>query len=285
MQVASILSSEVFAVASEHTGEDYQISVGLPKSYFDDPKESFPVVYVIDANLMFEAVVGLTRLMQLAGALPEFVVVGIGYALEGNYGDGLDEFARRRARDLTSTIDERYEQFAANAFNVEGRIDTGGAGKFLSFVAEELLPLVEEQYRLDSDDRTLVGHSSGGHFALYALLSQPQLFKRYAVGSPSLGFGNRRLFDMEQDYASTSDELPARLFLGIGEEEEHSLLSPAGYIGEIVSVSDFYRFAAVLEDRGYRNLHMSKKVFEGHGHTDVLGPFVALSLRYLFSNR
>ena len=90
---------------------------------------------------------------------------------------------------------------------------------------------------------------------------------------------------MEQDYASTSDELPARLFLGIGEEEEHSLLSPAGYIGEIVSVSDFYRFAAVLEDRGYRNLHMSKKVFEGHGHTDVLGPFVALSLRYLFSNR
>ena len=145
--------------------------------------------------------------------------------------------------------------------------------------------MVEKEYRLDPDDRTLLGHSSGGHFALYALLRQPELFNRYAVGSPSLGFGNGRLFDLEQEYASRSDELPARLFLGIGEEEEHSPLSPAGYIGEIVSVSDFYRFAAVLEDRGYRNLLMSKKVFEGHGHTDVFGPFVASGLRYLFSNR
>jgi hypothetical protein len=72
--------------------------------------------------------------------------------------------------------------------------------------------------------------------------------------------------------------------LGIGEEEELSALSPARYIGEIVSVSDLYRFAAVLEDRGYPNLLISKKVFEGHGHTDVLGAFVASGLRYLFSD-
>ena len=282
---ASILSSEVFTIAAEHTSEDYQISVSLPASYFRDPEIGFPAVYVLDANLAFEAVVGLTRLMQLGSALPEFVVVGIGYPLEGNYGDGLDEFGKRRARDLTSAVDERYEQFAANAFNVDGTIETGGAEQFLGFIADELLPLVEEQYRLDPDDRTLLGHSSGGHFALYALLRQPQLFKRYAVGSPSLGFANGRLFDLEQEYASRSDDLPARLFLGIGEEEEHSPLSPAGYIGEIVSVSDFYRFAAVLEDRGYPNLVMAKKVFEGHGHTDVPGAFVASGLRFLFSNR
>jgi len=52
----------------------------------------------------------------------------------------------------------------------------------------------------------------------------------------------------------------------------------------IVSVSGFYRFAALLEERGYASLVFSKKVFEGHGHTDVMGPFVTSGLKYLFSN-
>jgi predicted alpha/beta superfamily hydrolase len=123
-------------------------------------------VYTTDANIEFEAVVGLARLMQLGGRIPEFVVVGIGYPLAGNYGDGLAEFGKRRARDLTSTTDERYGRFIADAFNVDGTIETGGSEQFLGFIADELLPLIEGQYRLDPDDRTLLGHSAGGHFAL-----------------------------------------------------------------------------------------------------------------------
>ncbi|MDK1019822.1 MAG: alpha/beta hydrolase-fold protein [Actinomycetota bacterium] len=285
MTAASIQSSEVFNVASEHTGDVYQISVGLPMSYFDDPNTTFPVVYLIDANLAFEAVVGLARLMQLGGVVPEFAVVGIGYPLEGNYGDGLGEFFERRARDLTSAIDERYEQFIAKAFGINGTVETGGSEQFLGFIADELVPLVEEQYRLDPDDRTLMGHSAGGHFALYALLHQPQNFKRYAIGSPSLGLGNGHLYDLEQELASKSGDLPVRLFLGIGSEEEPSPQSPASYMEEIISVSHVRRFTSLLEDRGYESLFMSTKVFEGHGHFDVFGPFVASGLRYLFSNR
>ena len=285
MTAASIQSSEVFNVASEHTGDVYQISVGFPMSYFDDPNMSFPVVYMIDANLEFEAVVGLARLMQFGGVVPEFAVVGIGYPLEGNYGDDLAEFGKRRARDLTSAIDERYEQFVTEAFGVDGTVETGGSERFLGFIADELLPLVEGQYRLDPDDRTLLGHSAGGHFALYALLRQPRQFKRYAIGSPSRGLGDGRLFDLEQEHASKSKDLPARLFLGIGSEEEPSPHSPTSYMQEIISVSHVNRFTSLLEDRGYQNLFMSTKVFEGHGHLDVFGPFVASGLRYLFSNR
>ena len=254
-------------------------------SYFDDPTMSFPVVYTIDANLEFEAVVGLARLMQLGGVVPEFAVVGIGYPLEGNYGDGLGEFFRRRARDLTSATDERYGQFIAEAFNVDGPVETGGSEQFLGFIADELLPLVEGQYRLDPDDRTLLGHSAGGHFALYALLRQPELFGRYAIGSPSLGLGNGRLFDLEQEQASKSEDLQARLFLGIGSEEEPLPQSTTSYMGEIISVSHVNRFASLLQARGYQSLTMSTKVFEGHSHFDVFGPFVTSGLKYLFSNR
>lgn len=284
MTAASIQSSAVFSVASECTGEVYQISLGLPKSYFTDPTKIFPVVYMVDANIEFEAVVGLARLMQLGGLIPEFAVVGIGYPLAGNYGDGLAEFGKRRARDLTSTTDERYGQFIADAFNVDGTIETGGSEQFLGFIADELLPLIEGQYRLDPDDRTLLGHSAGGHFALYVLLRQPQLFNRYAVGSPSLGLGDGRLFDLEQEHASKSEDLPARLFLGIGSEEESSSQSQTSYMEQIISVSLVNRFTALLQGRGYQNLSMSTKVFEGHGHFDVFGPFVTTGLDYLFSS-
>ena len=110
------------------------------------------------------------------------------------------------------------------------------------------------------------------------------MFHKFAVGSPSLGFGNDVLFEMENDYAQQFNQLPVKLFFGIGEQEEHSPFSPAGYLGTIVSVSGFYRFAALLEERGYAGLEFSKKVFEGHGHTDVMGPFVTSGLKYLFSN-
>ena len=284
MTVAGIQSTAVFSLPSERTGEVYQISLAFPASYFDDPTKAFPVVYAIDANVEFEAVVGLARLMQLGGRIPEFVVVGIGYPLAGNYGDGLAEFFTRRARDLTSTRDERYGRSIADAFNVEGTIETGGSEQFLGFIADELLPLIEGQYRLDPGDRTLLGHSAGGHFALYALLSRPELFSRYAVGSPSLGLGAGRLFDQEEERASISTDLPVRLFLGIGSEEEPSAQSDSGYIEQIISVSLVNQFTDLLQGRGYQNLSMSTHVFEGHGHFDVFGPFVAAALDYLFSS-
>ena len=216
MTGANIQSSAVLNVASEHTGETYRISVALPMSYFSDPDAVFPVVYMVDANLEFEAVLGMARLMQMSSVVPEFAVVGIGYPLEGNFGDGLEEFGRRRARDLTSAVDERYGQFVTQAFGVEGTVATGGSKQFLGFIADELLPVVEAQYRFDPDDRTLLGHSAGGQFtnryaaggAAEAMLAptRPDLAFRYVVANPS----SYLYFSAERAKAGTLDEFAAR---------------------------------------------------------------------------
>ena len=213
------------------------------------------------------------------------VIISIGYPFEGFYGDEYKQFFVRRSKDLTAVVDKDYHKFLHNVAKIEGvELETGGAEYFLKFITEELLPNVEERYRVDSNDRTLLGHSTGGHFALYALFQHPQMFHKYAIGSPSLGFGKDKLFEMENEYAKQFNQLPVKLIFGIGEEEEHSIYSPSGYLGTIVSVSGFYRFAALLEERGYTDLQFSKKVFEGHGHTDMMGPFVTSGLKYLFSN-
>ena len=125
---ARVHTSDVFNVSSENTGQDYQISVSLPASYFHKPETTFPSVYVLDGNLHFETVTGICRFMQLNRTLPEVVIISIGYLLEGFYGEEFNQIIIRRAKDLTAVVDRDYEQFARDAFKVEGiEIETGGA--------------------------------------------------------------------------------------------------------------------------------------------------------------
>ncbi|MFC1997682.1 alpha/beta hydrolase [Chloroflexota bacterium] len=280
---ATIHTSDVLEVVSKNTGDKYQVSISLPPSYDHKPAISFPVVYVMDGSLFFEIVSGTARMMQLGGLIPEVVIVSVGYPLESFYGADYLQFFSRRAKDLTSAIDEKYEKFVRSVIKTEDIvIETGGAEPFRKFVTDELSTLIEGRYRVLPDDKTLLGDSTGGHFALYTLLCEPRAFQRYIVGSPALGTGERALFKKESEYAKNHKDLPARLFLGIGDQEEHSRFSPSGYLGTIVSVSDFYRFAAILEDRSYEGLKLTKRVFSGFDHTDVIGPIVAAGLRSVF---
>lgn len=281
---ASIHTTEVMTVVSKNTNQEYRISISLPSSYDYRPNISFPAIYVVDGNLLFEMVTGISRMMQQGRVIPEMVVVSIGYPLEGFYGDDFLQFFIRRGKDFTSVVDKQYEQTLGDLLKIDHmEIETGGAEDFLRFITEELTSMIEARYRINSADKTLLGHSTGGHFALYTLLNQPQVFQRYIVGSPSLGIGQGVLFNMESEYAKKHKELPVKLFLGIGEEEEHSSFSPASYLDTIVSVSDYFRFAAIIEDRGYRNLKFSKKLFEGYGHTDVVGPIISMGLKNVFA--
>ena len=71
---ATIHTSEALTVRSENTGQDYRISVSLPASYDHKPETTFPVIYVMDGNIMFEMVTGIARLMQMGGLLPEVIL-------------------------------------------------------------------------------------------------------------------------------------------------------------------------------------------------------------------
>lgn len=71
-----------------------------------------------------------------------------------------------RLRDLFPTANQ----------NPYGPIGVGGGGaKFLAFITQELMPLVERKYRTH-DYRIIEGASAAGVFSLYALRSRPDLF-------------------------------------------------------------------------------------------------------------
>jgi hypothetical protein len=183
LALASIPGTEVRVVHSSVAQQDYLISVALPFHYADHPEKLWPVIYVLDANLYFGLVVDMVRAMNIrvdfCSELPDAFIVGVGYPVNGSIAEMLHQVMHLRLRDFVRSRDEGGEQFIQEHFPLADVVASGNAGPFLRFLQQELVPLIESEYQADPRDRSLLGHSWGGDFALYAMFQQPELFQRY----------------------------------------------------------------------------------------------------------
>jgi predicted alpha/beta superfamily hydrolase len=274
-----IAGTEVHYLRSEHVGHEFKIFVGHCGDTLGTPCAT---LYVGDANGMFASAVDTIRFMQLSAHLPPMLVVGIGYRLGGIAGTEVV-----RARDFTPTDDRRF----ARVFPHHTML--GGAGRFLAFIRAELQPWVRAHYDVDPDDTTFFGQSMGGLFATYALLTEPDTFANYGIGSPSLWWHDDMMFGYEEEYAATHSDLAAKVFFAVGEYEDHEgrlreadRLSPeersAAALRYIDMVADTERMATALRGRNYPSLEIESVVLPGEFHVTVPIFNLSRSLRYLF---
>ena len=156
------LMTESFILNSTILGEEREIYIYLPEGY-QESDEIYPVMYLLDGHSLFNVVASYVQKYSTRGRIPPLIVVGIA--------------STDRSRDFCPT--ERG--------GMGGRPRSGGgADKFLSFLSDELFPMVEEKYPT-RDYRLLVGHSLGGLFTVYAFATQPDLFRAYMALSPWFG--------------------------------------------------------------------------------------------------
>jgi predicted alpha/beta superfamily hydrolase len=274
-----LAGTEVHHLPSEHVGDEFKIFVGHCGDTRGTP---CPTLYVSDANGMFAGAVDTVRFMQMSAHLPPMLVVGIGYRMGGIAGTEVV-----RARDFTPTHDPRF----ARVFPHHTML--GGADRFLRFIRAELQPWVRAHYDVDPDDSTFFGHSMGGLFATYVLLTEPDTFTKYGIGSPSLWWHDDMMFGYEEQYAASHADLAAKVFVAVGEYEDHegrlreaSRLSPAEQAAAglryVDMVADAERMASSLRARNYPRLEIESVVLPGEFHVTV--PLLNLSraLRYLF---
>ncbi len=254
-------------ITSSSTGRAYQVSVALPRGY-ENSASPYPVLYSLDANGELGTVVETARLLQLEGLIPELVIVGIGYPV-GHYFDAIG----KRAFDLTVTEDRTWQFPQPGLPPLEG---TGGAPGFLRFLTEELLPIIEAEYRVDPQNRALFGHSFGGLFAFYALLHGQSAFQRFIVSSPALWWDGRISFQHENRHAAANDTLAARAFFSVGLLEPSEAVPSGGY------VRDLRDLVAVFEGRKYQGFEWTAHFFEDEFHTSVMPPAVSRGLRYIY---
>jgi predicted alpha/beta superfamily hydrolase len=122
--------------------------------------------------------------------------------------------------------------------------------------------MIAARYRVDPDDRALLGHSAAGHFVLQALFRRPEGFTRYAAISPALAYNDGEAFELEAQYARTHTDLPVSLYLGVGSEEARAL----AYVNV---VSNTARMIEQLDVRNYPGLKLSTGFLSGKTHISV----------------
>ena len=232
-----IANSQVRALPVTANGRHYQLHIGLPDSYGKDPSRRYPVVYVTDAYWDFAKIKLIGGALAYDRVTPEFITVGLGYAGANlNYGD------------------LRRWELAPAPFGDNGE-NSGHAADFLRELKTRIVPLVDAEYRTDRSYRVLAGSSLGGTFALYTMLSDPDLFQAYVAATPDVTLGNDWLFRYEEKFAASGAGLKGRLFMTVGGNEQPAYLS--GII----------RFNQRLASRRYPGLDYQFRIVEGERHS------------------
>jgi predicted alpha/beta superfamily hydrolase len=267
---ATLFGTEALIYHSTIINQDFELSISLPSGYARTDT-TYPSLFVLDANIGFGIVSNLVRILAtLHKEIPEILVVGIGYPI-----DGLEDWVRLRIRDLSPTNDPESDRYWMTRLSrATGRDDivvlSGGAPKFLEFIREELIPFVESRYRVSPTDRALMGHSRGGLFALYALFHHPETFDRYLISSPSNQWDDNILFRYERAYSESHSDLDARVFMSFGSLEDK------------VSIENMHKMKALLLSRAYPNLELETHLFEDENHGSVSPGAFSKGLRRLY---
>ncbi|MCF7749719.1 hypothetical protein KQ945_03090 [Bacillus subtilis subsp. subtilis] len=250
-------------------GRDYPIWVALPASYAKHPQRRYPVLYVTDALYSFPLVRSVRNLVgQGGGNLEDFILVGLPPQ------QGLTS-KQSRSRDYTPTRPARR-----NDDDYSDDVVYGGAAHYRDFLAAQVLPAVDARYRTDPARRSFAGHSYGGLFGTYVLLTRPDMFQTYILSSPSLWFDSHVIDQLEQDYAQQHHALPARVLLAIGSYE--TIKPEPRYFTRNDMLKDNQAFADRLRQRGYAGLQVDTTVIEGEDHLTVYPTTVTRALLQVF---
>ncbi len=238
-------------------GREYRIMISLPEgdvSYTG----GYPVIYLLDGNAYFSAFHAAKRAQdRLRGS----ILVAIGYP-----SDTPLDFVRR-AFDLSPPVpQERNDP------------PQGGQDLFLDFIEKHLMPRVAERFKVDQDQRSLVGHSFGGMFGVYTLFTRPTLFQHVVAVSPSLWRRDRYLLEPERAFSK-------RAHAGQVDLTHSSLTLVMGERDMVQEIQDARALQLRLQDLSQYGLRSDFQVEPGEDHMSVPFPVPTRVLDELISTR
>ena len=201
--IQGLRDTEYQLVESDIVGRPFHIYVMLPETYGDEPDRAYRTIYLLDGGSSFPLLAGYYRYLRFTDETEESIFVAI------SYGSNSFEGGNYRSTDFTAPSEERDWW--------------GGAPRFQEFLADELMPMVESNYRSDAANRIIFGHSLGGQFVLYTAQTRPGLFRGHIASNPAL---HRNLgFYLEPVSEKSSDSL---LFIGTGSQDAERYREPLG---------------------------------------------------------
>lgn len=184
----------VESLHSQLVSDDYLLRVRLPPGYDSDTTRKYPLIVQLDPTFVglhqFDITAGLVSEYAAEGRWPEAIVVGPDYA---------DPNTRLRDYVLPKPLTPSF-----SGQNVD---------LFYRVLKEEILPYVEQKYRIDSSQRILIGHSAGATAVYYITFRhappEPPLFSAAIAADNGIEEG---FFTVERWHAERTNSLPMKLF-------------------------------------------------------------------------
>ncbi|TDF39264.1 alpha/beta hydrolase [Alteromonadaceae bacterium M269] len=229
---------QVVPIQDSATERRYDLYVKLPENYEADADKKYPVIYYTDATWHVELLSAATAFL-----IEDAILVGISWQTD------MDEALVNEAGAHVSRYRDYSISESSNAEH-QAKYQFGQANRHLAFIRNDVFKYVENNYRADSNNRTYFGYSLGGQFGAYALLAQPDTFKNYVLGSPSV----RRLPQLKSIANKDTEHLSVNVFISYGSEEKE--------LSEHVDA-----FVAYLKSRKYQHLSVTQEVPEGSHQT------------------
>lgn len=237
-------SKEHFTISSAERDEDYPIWVYLPDGY-NESNKIYHTIYLLDAEWDKETIARKASTISRQTGTDNAVIIGIGYG-----GDRMDDYSPTKTKD-----------------------GKGKANEFMLFIQNELIPKIENTYRVEKTRRSrcIIGHSLGGLCCAYAFTTYPDLFGNYIILSASLFWDNDIVLQYEQQYRNQLIQYPNTVYIGVGETE-----------GSMVIGSKY--FAEMLR-KYYPDTASEFILIKGKGHMSSKNEGIEKGLHFYFNNR
>lgn len=253
-QPYEVQGTEVWDVPDPVSGRAYQVFVHLPPSYAANPGRKYPVLYVTDADYAFPIIRQIGRRVNLEGPrVEEFILVGLSYAAG-------DDGAASRRRDYTPTPN-------GPSNSPPGTVH-GEAAPYQAYLRDQVKPFIEKRFRADPARSLFLGHSYGSLLGAQILFTEPKMFSGYILGSPSFWFDKGHAFRLEEAYAAAHKDLPARVYMYVGEQEAMRK-GDRRYNQTVDMVADNRAMERRLLARKYPGLSLKSEVLNDEDHVTV----------------
>ena len=237
-----------FKLFSPETGTEYAIYVSAPDQAVDPGP--WPAMAYLDGDDLFRPALEGYHRARMVNAIPPLLMVGVGY------GASFGKPGNERVRDYTPS-------------QLKTEKGSGGSQRFLQFLIETLWPELYRRHPLVPDVRLLGGHSLGSLFVLDALFQVRPSFTHFLASAPSIWWDDRHLLAQAARLRKRQENLPAKLYCGVGAEDSPSML------GDLELLED------QLRSRPFAQLETTFESFPGRDHYNVMADAVLSGLTTL----
>lgn len=250
-QPATILNSHEKVVHSSYTDKNYLIQVA---TIGDKPANGYPVIYVLDGNAFFGMASSIAQMNhdKPSEKNPKsLMVVGIGYTTG-------------RAFDIPSRTHDYTPPSESYPAPTGEQTAFGGADYFHAFIADELASMLDKEFGINPNHRTLIGHSYGGLFGLYLLMARSESFDNYVIASPSIWWNDKSVLAHQNGIIATPNI--KNILITLGEHELNARHRSPKASTTTLENSDAYMMSQLLKNKlPYANVTFHFNPNHSHG--------------------